>query len=415
MHFLTNTEKVLTFCVYLTPILYLIRFYYQEKMIKILVLIDTSAEFNRRFLNGLLDYANENGPWQFYRLPHYYLTTNGERGLIERVKEWKIDAIISQWGNENLDFLEKLGIPVFIQSYSSINPNFSKIAGDYQKGGRMAAEFFIKKLYRNFAYYGNKNYYWSKARGEGFREVVEKAKGNYFEFESEALNAYYWGRTHSELQKWLLSLPKPIALMACDDYFALQVAEICKINGINIPNEIILLGVDNDELICNLSHPSISSIVTDDKRGGYETGKMLHERIITKQRAPFDIVIDALRIEQRMSTESYNINDPSIKKIIEYIENNITSTLAVDDLADIANMSRRKLELKFKAATGNTIHKFITDKKMNWIASQLISTDKSLLDLALEIGYNDVRSVYRIFKDNMDITPLSYRKLYSKN
>lgn len=202
--------------------------------------------------------------------------------------------------------------------------------------------------------------------------------------------------------------------MACDDYFALQVAEICKINGIDIPNEIILLGVDNDELICNLSHPSISSIVTDDKHGGYETGRMIHERIITKQSAPFDIIIDALRIEQRMSTESYNINDQSIKRIIEYIDNHITSNFAVDELASRANMSRRKLELKFKAATGDTIHKFITDKKINWIAGQLISTDNSLLDLAFEIGYNDVRSVYRLFKKNMGITPLGYRKLYSK-
>lgn len=384
-------------------------------MIKILLLIDFSSEFNRRFLTGLLEYASKNGSWQFYRLPHYFLTANGEQGLIERVQEWGIDAIISQWGNENLDFLEKLGIPVFIQSYKTINPNFSKIAGDYQKVGRMAAEFFIKKHYHNFAYYGNKNYYWSKARSEGYREVIEKAGGNYFEFESEALNSYYWGRTHSALQKWLLSLPKPIALMACDDYFALQVSEICKINGIDIPQEIILLGVDNDELICNLSHPSISSIVTDDRQGGYETGKMLHERIITKQRAPFDIIIDALRIEQRMSTESYNINDQSIKKIVEYIENHVTSPLAVDDLAYIAHMSRRKLELKFKAATGNTIHRFITDKKVNWIASQLISTDKSLLDLALEAGYNDVRSVYRIFKENMDMTPQNYRKKYSKS
>lgn len=384
-------------------------------MIKILVLIDSSSEFNRRFLTGLLDYANKNGPWQFYRLPNYYLTSYREKDLIERVKEWGIDAIISQWGNEDLDFLVKLGIPVFIQSYKIINPNFSKIAGDYQKVGRMAAEFFIKKRYHNFAYYGNKNYYWSKARSEGFREEVEKAEGNYFEFESEALNAYYWGRTHHSLQEWLISLPKPIALMACDDYFALQVSELCKINGINIPNEISLMGVDNDELLCNLSHPPISSIVTDDKRGGYETGRMLHERIITKQRAPFDIIIDALRIEQRLSTDSYDINDPSIKKIIKYIENNITSTLVVDDLADIANMSRRKLELKFKAATGNTIHKFITDKKINWITSQLISTDKSLLDLALEAGYNDVRSVYRIFKENLEITPLNYRKMYSKN
>ncbi len=159
-----------------------------------------------------------------------------------------------------------LNIPVILQNYKDRSRYFSNLTGDYYGTGEMAAKFFIKRRYRNFAFYGNKGVVWSRERAEGFRKEVEKIGGNYFYFESENLNGEQWSSSH--IDEWLFSLPKPVALFACDDSFALQISEICKINNILIPQEIALLGVDNDELICNLSDPPISSIVLDVERGG---------------------------------------------------------------------------------------------------------------------------------------------------
>lgn len=256
-------------------------------MIKILVLIDSATEFSRRFLTGLIRYAQEKGPWIFYRLPFYYKVLYGEIGIIQRIEEWGIDAVIVQWEYQEVKFLENLDIPVFLQNYEDDADWFSKISGDYLEVGAMAADFFAKKKFKNFAFYGNKNFLWSKGRAEGYRIEVEKLRGNYYYFESEYLTNSQWSRSHIELNEWLSSLPKPVAVFACDDYFALQVAEMCKINNIDIPNEISLLGVDNDELICNLSYPSISSIVTDDENIGYVAGKKLHALIINKKNYPF--------------------------------------------------------------------------------------------------------------------------------
>ncbi len=300
-------------------------------MIKVLVLIDSATEFSRRFLTGLIRYANENGSWIFYRLPSYYKALYGENGIVERIKEWKIDAVIAQWEYEGVDFLDQLDIPVFLQSYKNISGQFSKISGDYIGAGVMAAQFFAKRHFKNFAFYGNKNFFWSKARAEGYRREVERIKGNYYYFESEILDSMQWSRSHIELDNWLQALPKPVALLACDDNFALQVSEMCKVNNINIPDELSLLGVDNDELICNLSHPSISSIVTDDENGGYQTGRMLQKLIISKDNIPFNINIDPVRIEQRQSTEKYNISDNYIRTIINYINENIRLNISVDD------------------------------------------------------------------------------------
>jgi LacI family transcriptional regulator len=381
-------------------------------MIKVLVLIDSTTEFSRRFLTGLIQYANENGPWIFYRLPSYYKALYGEAGIVERIKEWGIDAVIAQWEYEGVDFLDQLDIPVFLQSYKNISGRFSRISGDYIGAGVMAAQFFAKRYFKNFAFYGNKNFFWSKARAEGYRREVERIKGNYYYFESELLDSMQWSREHVELDNWLQGLPKPVALFACDDNFALQVSEMCKVNNINIPDELSLLGVDNDELICNLSHPSISSIVTDDENGGYQTGKMLQNLILNKNNIPFNINIDPVRIELRQSTEKYNISDNYIKTVIDYINENIRLNISIDKLAEIVPLSRRNLEMKFKEATGTSVYQFILDKKVDLISTELLTTDKDLLDIAIETGFNDVRNVYRIFKKYTGYTPVSFRKKY---
>jgi LacI family transcriptional regulator len=381
-------------------------------MIKILVLIDSATEFSRRFLTGLIQYANENGPWTFYRLLSYYKALYGESGIVERIKEWKIEAVIAQWEYEGVDFLDQLDIPVFLQSYRNISGRFSKISGDYIGAGVMAAQFFAKRHFKNFAFYGNKNFFWSKARAEGYRREVERIRGNYYYFESELLDSMQWSREHVELDNWLQGLPKPVALFACDDNFALQVSEMCKVNNINIPDELSLLGVDNDELICNLSHPSISSIVTDDENGGYQTGKMLQNLILNKNNIPFNINIDPVRIELRQSTEKYNISDSYVKTVLDYIHENIRLNISIDELTAIVPLSRRNLEKKFREATGTSVHQFILDKKVDLISTELLTTDKDLLDIAIETGFNDVRNVYRIFKKYTGYTPVSFRKKY---
>lgn len=380
-------------------------------MIKILILIDPSTEFNRSFLTGLIRYANENQPWTFYRLPAYYKMLYGISGICKQIEEWNIDAVITQWENEEMDWLKHLDIPVFFQGHKEDeNAWFSKISGDYHSVGAMAAKFFAKRKYTNFAFYGHKNYYWSKGRAEGYRREVEKIGGSYSYFESESLNMVQWGDTHTELGQWLTSLPKPVALLACDDYFALQVSEICQIYEIVIPDEVALMGVDNDQLICKLSHPSISSIITDDENGGYNTGKALHRLITERKSIPFDIVIHPVSIELRQSTEKYNILDQHILMVINYIEDNVTSNIAIEELTGIVPLARRNLEIKFKKETGMPIYQFVLERKVEYISHLLLTTKKNLKDIAVSTGYSDARSLCRVFKKVTGFTPGVFRK-----
>jgi len=381
-------------------------------MKRILLLIDYSSDFSRRILRGLIQYSKEYGPWIFYRLPSYYQTLYGKEGIIKWAKEWEADAIIARWDHEGTNLLESLEIPVVLQNYKKRSHLFSNLTGDYKGTGAMAANFFIKRRFHNFAFYGNKGVVWSSERAEGFRNEVEKWGGNYFCFETENLSGEQWSTSHIQLDEWLLSLPKPVGLFACDDSFALQISEICKINNIRIPEDISLLGVDNDELLCNLSDPPISSIVLDVEKGGYETGRLV-DKLMKKERIePFDIIIHPSRFELRKSTEKYNIGNEYISEVVEYIEANFTSDINIDGLTHLVPLSRRNLEIRFKEEMGTSIYQFILLCRIEYFAYLLLTTNRSLYDLALESGFNDCKNISRIFKRVKGFTPMEYRQKF---
>lgn len=381
-------------------------------MKRILILIDYSSEFSRRLLRGLIQYSKDHGPWLFYRLPTYYKTMYGKEGIVEWAKSWEADAILAKWDHEGTNLLSTLNIPVVLQNFKSRSPYFSNLTGDYYGTGEMAAKFFIKRRFRNFAFYGNKDVIWSQERAAGFRAEVEKVGGNFHYFESEDLGGKEWSDVHVELDEWLLSLPKPVGLFACDDDFALRMSQICRINNIKIPEEISLLGVDNDDLICNLSDPPISSIVTDVEKGGYETGRLIDRMLKEGVTEPVDIIVKPSRIELRKSTEKYDISNEYITEIVNYIEDNFTTDIKIESLTAMVPLSRRNLEVKFKEEMGTTIYQFILGCRIDYFADLLIATERTLYDMALESGFNDCKNISRIFKKHKGHTPIEYKKIY---
>ena len=382
-------------------------------MIKILLLIDYSSEFSRRLLQGLVSYSKEYGPWIFYRIPSYYKQLYGKEGIIEWVKKWRPDAVIAEWDQEESDLLQDLNIPVMLQNYKKRSEHFSNLTGNYAGTGKLAARYFINKKYRNFAFYGNRDVIWSKERAEGYRQEIQKIDGNYFYYDSNGTEEDQWNADHIKLVEWLTALPKPVALFACDDSYALHISEICKMNNILIPDEISLLGVDNDELICNLSDPPISSIVLEVEKGGYAAGRLIHRLINKEKEEPFNIVIDPVRIEERGSTDKYNISNKYILKIIKHIDCNFKNEIIINDLINLAPYSRRNLEIKFKTETGTSIYQFILNRRVEHFAYLLLTTDRPLFDIASESGFSDSKNLSRIFKKFKGISPIEYRQKYN--
>jgi LacI family transcriptional regulator len=382
---------------------------------KILVLTDFSSSYSRRLLKGILRYSREVGPWSFQRMPLSYRVIYGEEGVVAFARKWKADAIIAQFRDLNIKLLNSLHIPIIVQNYRERNKAVSNLTGNYHETGVMAARFFLNKAYRNFAFYGNQNTIWSRERCGGYCEEIERNGYTCHVLENKNPDSREWFYDHETLGKCLLALPKPVALFACDDSYAFQISETCNVFNITIPDEISLLGVDNDELLCNISNPPLSSIVLDVENGGYQAGKLLHKLVNKEIQESFNIVVEPLYIEKRTSTEKYAVSDKHIQSILSYIDDNYMNHISVDTLVGRVPLSRRLLEKKFRQIMGTSLYQCIQDRRMNQFIRLLLTSDCTMYEAAMQSGFDSYKNVSRIFRKYQSVSPAAYRKLYKIN
>lgn len=382
-------------------------------IIKVLVLTDFSSGYSRNLLRGIVRYAQEVGGWAFYRIPLYYRAMHGEAGIIEWARKWKADAIIAQFSDIHVSYLrDKLDIPIIVQNYRDRMPGICNLTGDYLGTGRMAAEYFMQKGYTHFAYYGTHDTVWSRERGMGFEQKLRENDFELNTFLEPSYSRIQWMYNPDTLGSWLMSLPKPVAVFTCDDYFALQISETCRIFDLQIPSQVAVLGVDNDELLCNIASPPLSSIVIDAENGGYTAGRVLHDLINKKVKEPFDITVSPIQVFTRQSTQIYVIKDKYIMKTVEYIEEHYAEPIGVPDLLKLAPLSRRVFEKRFRENTGMSIYQFLLRTRIEKFAEKLISTSWSIENIAADCGFDDYNNVSRVFVRYKGMTPSQYRNEY---
>lgn len=383
-------------------------------MKKILLLTDFSSGYSRSLLRGIVHYAREHEPWVFFRMPQYYRALHGDDGVTKWAERWQADAVIAQLEQISFDKLETLNIPVIIQNCRNRAERMCNITGDYRATGVMAADFFLSRGFTNFGFYGYSHMIWSRERADGFRNRIEAAGFRTSVFNVRNRKSGQWSFDAEAVSSWLRSLPRPTAIFACDDQFASQITEICKLGGIAVPQEVSVLGVDNDELICSISDPPLSSIALDVEQGGYNAAASLHQMLHGESRKAIDIVIPPLRIEERKSTERYATDDALVLQTIDFIRNNLTRPICVDDLLRNVPISRRVFERRFMQEMNITAYKFILHCKMEELASRLATTDCPLNELAQDLGFGDYSNIARVFRRYYGTTPLQYRIINQK-
>lgn len=384
-------------------------------MIKIVLLLDFSEEYHKNLLKGIIRYAREFGPWVFLRMPIYYRETIGIDGLLKLAKDWGAKGLIGQLhSNSEIWKFTNAGISVIAQDFEEQFDNVPNITGAYHETGRLGAEYFLKKGFKNFAFYGFKNIVWSRERAEGFEQRIKEAgySVHYFEHK-KSRSAELWYYKPSVLSRWLKSLPKPIALMASDDNQGLHITESSRHAGVRIPEELAVLGVDNDESICFLSDPPLSSINADVEKGGYDAAKMMRQMINGKKRNFENIVIKPTHIITRTSTDIYSSSDEQIVNALKYIHLSIDKNLKVEQVVNQVLLSRRSLEKRFIQITGYPVYKYIYNLRIEKFIERLLETDMTITEIAYELGLNDTKNITRQFKEIKGLTPMEYRKKYS--
>jgi LacI family transcriptional regulator len=200
--------------------------------------------------------------------------------------------------------------------------------------------------------------------------------------------------------------------MACDDRQGQHITEACRHSGIRIPEEVAVLGVDNDEMICDLSDPPLSSIALDAEKGGYDSARLLDLMIRHGMDKTYDVVVKPTQVVTRQSTDIYATHDDYIASSLKFIHQNIDKNLQVDDVVRQVPLSRRALEKRFLDITGYPIYKYIANLRIEKFSQKLLETDMTVFEIALDLGFTDTKNIARQFKQVKGCTPLEYRHRY---
>ena len=381
-------------------------------MLRLLIISDFTESFPIKLLEGIVNYSRRKEQWVICRMPPSYKATVGIPDVVQWAKDWGADAVIGQFEEtDEIDLFRQNGIVVVAQDFKKRFSTIPNITGDYLGTGRMAARFYIERGWRHFGFFGLNQVCWSDERREGFRQEIEEAgfgDAFYSYCKQNIDRLWYYGK--DQLDEWLRSLPKPIAIMACDDNQAINLIEACHALGIRIPSEISVMGVDNDELLCSLSSTTLSSIQVDIREGGYRAAELIEQLVTHPELPPRDIVLKPVKIVTRMSTAAYATDDAQIIKAIYFIYKNFQKNISVKDVMNETALSRRLLERRYKAVTGKSIYQFISDLRIRHFAEMLLETDEQIINIALSLGESDTKSISRRFKQIYGCTPTEWRK-----
>jgi LacI family transcriptional regulator len=366
--------------------------------------IESSRASGRNLLNGIAKYSRLHGPWIFYWEP------GGLDEIFPRMKNLNADGIIMRDSNR-LDEILNLGLPVVIVSHHlKMVPELVNIVTDSVQIGRMAADHLLGCGFKDFAYCGVPDKPWSAERCVSFCNRIADAgyKTETYPHPAKSKNIS-WGKEQEIVMKWLQSLPKPCGLMACNDDRSQQVLQACKLASIKVPEELALIGVDNDELICELSAPPMSSVSVNFERAGYEGASALDRMMKGKEVKNRQVSVRATHVVPRMSTDITAIHDSDTAEAVRFIRQHARSNLSVDDVVKVTTVSRRVLEKKFRKYLGRTIMEEIRRIRTNQIARMLIETNMSICEVALSFGFLGTEHIARYFQKEKGMSLLAYR------
>lgn len=380
---------------------------------RLLFITDFTEQFAYRFLRGILDYSQGTEHWVVCKMPPSYKRQLGMEGVVAWAKEWRADVVIAQFDPEDdVTLFRKNGIVAMAQDYISKFDTIPNITGDYALTGTMAAEYFLSKGFTNFGFFGYNGVCWSDERCEAFRSRIQEScdeDTNFYMYDGQNIdNMWYYDQT--ELTAWLKSLPKPIAIMACDDNQGNILLQACELCGIHVPFDVAIIGVDNDEILCNMSNPSMSTINVDIERGGADAAAVAERMVKDPSYKGEDIVLQPLTVVERLSSSLFATNDKEVLMALRYIHANIDTKISVSDILSSVPISRRLLETRFKKMTGMTIYNYISVKRIDRFAQLLISSNESISEIAARLDEFDTKSISRRFKELKGCTPSEYRR-----
>ncbi len=380
---------------------------------RVVLLIESDRNIGRSLLRGISRYAHEHGPWAFYREAPFYEHYSWKE-LLRRIRDWNPDGIILREHGPLDSELLKLEKPLIYSAHRiGPLPGVPNILSDDAQIGALAAEHLLARGFQHFGFCGFDDMWWSCARGEAFRKQINDAGYTVSHYSPPSASARRrWETEPRAMAGWLRSLPRPAAVFACTDDRNRQLVEGCKEAGLRIPEEIALLGVDNDELVCELTSPPLSSIILNAAGAGFNAAALLDRMMRGHSTAPALIPIPSAGVAVRRSTDLFAVSDPQLRQALRLIQQRCCARLRVEEIAKAVNLSRRVLEQRFQHHLHRPVYEEVLRLRMEEACRLLRETELPIARIANAVGYEEQKHFTRAFQRRYGITPAGWRKIY---
>jgi len=373
------------------------------------VLIGTSGSYGRGLLRGVAKYNRERANWSTFFRPQT-LADQAPSWL----KDWKGDGILAQVGTDSFAaLLEKLNVPVVNLRFTEQPVRFPHVGLNHVAVAVMAAQHLLSLGLKHFAFFGSAP--GANAgldeRARAFASEIKTAGYSCETFTPTSRSSQIdWEGGQAKLSKWLRSLPKPIGLMASNDERGQLVLDACRRSGIVVPDQVAVIGVDNDELLCELSIPPLTSVDVNGDYIGFEAAAALDALMAGQSLSSSSTLLNPRTVVTRRSTDVIASEDPEVNRAVSFIRQHGGRPISVVDVLRHVNMSRASLQQRMKRVLGHTIHEEIEHVRLERVKRLLVESDLTIKQLTLQTGFSSVQYMTRVFRAAVGETPASYRR-----
>jgi LacI family transcriptional regulator len=372
---------------------------------QILLLIETSEAYGRGLVKGIVRYTEEHRPWSISFEPRALIDP-----LPRSLKHWRGDGIISR-------VVRKADLATLMATGASVvelNLAPERVRPDEDAVARLAVEHFLERGFHDFAFFSTCHEHWIDRRWHAFELAVKQHGYLCHSFDCAALKR----PSDKNLQpidersviRWLCKLPKPCGVFCVNDLYTMRLAAACRTAGIIVPDQIALLGVDNDPVFCGACSPRLSSIDLNSERIGYEAAALLARMMAGEIASPESVCLEPRQLVTRESTDILAIDDAEMAQAVRLIHSHAGQPLQVGQLAEMLGFSRRSFEHHFWRALHRTPKEEILRVQMERVKRFLTTSTIPISQVAKKCGFASLQYFARAFRRQTGMTPLAYRK-----
>lgn len=378
------------------------------------VFLEVGRAAMRKVVSGIMSYAQQCGNW------HICIPEDRSAQSLKCLLTGHWDGVIVGFDDPSGSEFLRLSVPLVGVGggYGWYRPEvpIPYVGTDNTAVAQMAADHLLECGLVHFAYCGYSPTPvngCSQARAQAFQEAIARTGYTCSVFNAPNTAADRWDKLCSSLVAWLADLPRPVGLMTCNDARAQQILEACRIAGLRVPEDVAVVGVDNEEAICQFTDPPLTSVDQGAQRTGYEAAQLLDQWMAGEPVIPGKREISPVGIVVRRSTEILDAADQEIAVALRFIHSHAREAISLDDVAQATGTTTATLRRRFKAVLGRTIHEEIQRVRIEFAKQLLVSTDWTFKRIANHSGFCSVQHMSTRIRQATGFTPREYRQRYA--